>query len=1430
MPAVLPHRVAACDLGQYGVRLALGSVDERGSLRLDAVHEVAHDGRPLEALAGLYREGAVAGCAVLGATGMHASELGEPVAVFPEGACLEAALPLVADAGGALNVVRVGARGYSALSRDAGGQVEHAECDKCSSGTGETMIKIAARFGLSLAEADALAVQAEGGIPITARCSVFAKSEMTHHANQGEPAGQLFRGYFASVAGNAAALLARIRVTGPILLVGRASRLRSLRSALSAALGQDVEVPEQALHLEALGALALALETLRERTPAPLPDDPAALFRARRRPLRVLEPARGFSHLVRRLAPPAPGAGGTRGPAVLGLDLGSTGAKAVLTALETAKPVLSIYERTQGNPVQAAGRLLQAVMERAGAPDVRALGLTGSGREAAAALLRAAYPESRDRIVVLNEIVAHATAAIRCDEARGRSLSVVEIGGQDAKFIQIAGGQIVESDMNKACSAGTGSFLEEQAALYGVHDMAELARLAEQAARPPDLGQMCTVFVAEAAADALLQGLSLADLLGGFEYAVVHNYLHRVVGQRALGERIFFQGKPASSRSLAWTLAAVTGREVIVPADPGAMGAWGIGLCALGELGAQRLLAATAFDLRATLGAAVVGRRYLQCRDKRCGTYCRIERTTVQVAGRRTSVLSGGACPKYERAGASRPKLPRQAPSAFDERARLLAPWLAGRPGHPMVGVPLAGACHGYLPWLVELCAGLGLGVRVLAPARDALARGERLCHSYDACAPAKIAHGAVDTDLDLVLFPRLLSRGEPGGPGGTTCPMQQALPDMLQQALAARRRPVRIVQPALGLREGLGGLGLALVPELASAARELGVGPGRVPAALRAAAGAQQRYEAELVAIGQRTLGYARALGLPVVVVCGALHVIHDELLSAGIPRMLREGGALGLPVDCFPVPAEVHAMPPVVWQEARRTLRAAVAAQDRGDVYPLLLTAFGCGPSSFAEQIFGALCEGHPHTVLESDGHGGTAGYVTRVQAFLHAVHKHDRRSRPAPQRQLRLLEPLPHPPLVEERGSRLVLFGMADRIGSIVAAAYRSLGFDAAACASPDAAALALGRRDCSGKECLPYQLIWGCFRRHLAEQPPVGRTVLLQVTGAGRCRNCLFSAKDLLSLDRLGLSATVASRRLTIDTDPGLALFAKIWTGVVLWDLVFELASYHRATERRAGEIDRLYAELCTEIERLAGRPYREERWQRASALAGDGAQALALAERASQTFARLGGEPDATERGQPRSSLRTVLLSGDAYVRLDAFANADLVRKLSERGLRVIVEPSWMFFEYFYDPSLESPLAVPRRWVGNAVAQRMMRAVRRSVYARALPAHPWLPTADTADLLRAALRLLAGHPQGEAVITLGSVLHTWRAGACDGVVVASPWGCAPALVGESLLRHQRQIPALFVYADGSPVDERRLDAFAFRLRREPARARFAAPGE
>ena len=1370
--------MGGCDLGKAVAKLVVCRLDE-GRLTVERAEAIVHDGDPLGVFAAWYRREHIGACAALGATGLFATELGEPVtAGLPEDACLAAAL---AEATGPLNLISIGARGYAVMTRDAGGRIRWVENDKCSSGTGENMVRLAARFGMTLEEADRAAMGAQAPIAITARCSVFAKSELTHFANQGRPADQLLRGYFESVARYVAAMLERARIDGPIHLVGGGSGIRTIARALGETLGAPIVVPEHARFLEAIGAARLA-------HPMRLPEDPAELVRPRKTELRVLEPASRFADRVRCL--PASPAGGA-GPVVLGLDLGSTGSKAALTSIATGELVRDVYDRTRGNPVEAAARL---IAELRGA-DVRAIAITGSGREAVAQVARAAWPGAHERIVVENEIVAHATAAIHCDQDGGESLSIVEIGGQDAKFIQIAGGQIVESDLNKACSAGTGSFLEEQAAFYGVTDIGEFTRLAQTATRPPDLGQMCTVFVADAAAEAHRQGFSIPDLFGGFQYSVVHNYIHRVMGQRSFGRRIFFQGKPASGPSLAWTLAAVTGREVVVPPNPGAMGAWGIGLVARAELAGR--LEQPAFDLDAYLGANVVARAEFQCHDKRCATLCRIERTTVAVGDERRVVFSGGSCPKFEIG--SRPKLPMDAPSAFDERAALLAPFLAGEGD---VGVPYAGTIVGVLPWIVTLLRELGLSPRVLHSDGHSLARGEERCWSYDACAPVKIAHAVADAGVERLFLPKIVELADGAGPGGRTCPMEQALPEMVLQALRERGRNPTIVYPRLHLQAGLDAW--ALLAPLAAAARELGVDPGRVPAALGAAAAAQREYEARLADIGERTLRWALRERKPVVAVCGSLHVIHDPAVNAGIPGLLRDNGVLALPMDCYPLDAGTHRLPRIAWADANRALRVALASRRRGGVFPLWLSSFGCGPASFVEQAFGWLMEGYPHTVLESDGHAGAAGFVTRIQAFLHAVRRHGAKPSRVERRRLQLFEPLVQRPLDKEHG-KVILFSVGDRLAPALAAVHRSFGVDAVAAPPASDETFALGRRDCTGKECVPYQLMWGSFRKQLADSPPVGRTVLMQVTGDGSCRNCMFSIKDQITLDKSGLRPRVRVRHS--DTDDLLHSIT-LWNAAVAWGILHQLVTYHRTHAPEQAEA--LYRELCGELETLLERTSH-----------GAASEALRLRavekllERAAGAFAVL-------DLRRKKNGHRTVLLTGDIYMRLDDYASGGLARRLSAHGLRVIVEPVSVIAEYLALEASPDLLGLPTGFFQNGLFRTAMTALRRRLYGAVRPRHPWLPMPEVASMVAAGRPLLDRFPRGEAPVTVGSVLHAWHQRSCDGIVIAAPWGCAPALVSEALLRHQHEIPMLFLYHDGSPLDQRRLSSFVFRLRAAPAR--------
>ena len=1406
----MTRKIAGCDLGKATACFVVGHLDDDGAFVLDDHRVEFHEGGPMARFSRWYGEAGVAGCAALGATGVYASQLVHPVLQLPEDACQEAAIGREFP-DGPVNLVSVGARGYSVLARTADGRFEYLENDKCSSGAGENVVKIAGRFGLTLAQADELALTAEKGVPITARCSVFTKSEMTHHANQGKPTAALLRGYFDSMVHNTVALLARNQAEGPVYLVGGCADIESFQRSFGERVEREVRRPAHASVFEALGAALLAAREVTGGDAVPLPSEPDGLIEVEAEQFRVLQPAREWADQVRILPATEPPGDWTEHPVILGLDLGSTGAKAVLVSVATGEPVLDVYDRTRGNPVDATRRLVSAILDRCD-PDVRAMGVTGSGRVAAAALLEAVFGGD-GAVVVANEIAAHATAAMRVDEDGGDDLSVIEIGGQDAKYIRIRGGRIVDSDLNQACSAGTGSFLEEQARIYDVTDIEQVVGMAREAIRPPDLGQMCTVYMADAAAAALGDDFDLGDVFAGFQYSIVHNYLNRVMGQRKLAKRVFFQGKPASSDSLAWTLAAVTGTKIIVPPNPGAMGAWGIAIQAQERLGGDALAVAARLELASVLGAEIVSRSEFQCRDKECATLCPIDRTVIDVDGEEHIALSGGACPKYEVAGRSAQRLPKGAPDPFAERARLLAALEHEQPDGVTVSIPLTGAVGSHLPWLATFAREVGFGVRILASDAGTLARGEQLCNSFDSCGPTKIAHALCEGSGPVLLFPMIPDVGDRCGFSGQTCVTQQAMPQLVEQAMAARGVDVEVVRPVLSFdrdtETGDFRRGERLAAALA-AATGVEAYPDQVRDAIERAGAAQQAFDDVLLAAGEGAAGFARERGLPLVVVCGHRHVIHDRAIHANIPHLIRQNGAMAIPMDAFPLDPAAPDMARVYWGDANRSMRAAWTAHEAGDAYPLMLSSFGCGPASFTEPVFSSLLEGYPHTILESDGHGGAAGYVTRIQAFLHSVQQHrgepDTEASERSRQALSYIGPSQRKGAYLDRDARYVFLSGPDYLGDMFAAIYRAYGYDAHVAPPMSHDNLDRGRRNCTGKECISYQLLWGCFREYLENNPTDKEVRLMQIAGQ-MCRGGMFATKDRLAVSEMGLADRVSVQPIRIAG--GVGMSTRVWVGMTALDILRQFYLYFLAAEDRPGHAEELYRGFGERMIQLYERPART------GALAGlqlarQWSDTRRLLSEASAAFAAFGEGSD--------DALRTVFVSGDALTKGNDFANAGLFQYLASKGVRAIPEPLNDFLEFL---AIDHPHLLFGRNAGRMVPltfRPSMAVIRRQLYSLVRRQHPWLPQPDTRAALRRADPILTRATNGGSVLAVGNVLHHLDHHPFDGVVMTSCWGCDNGLIEESLLRHHSKVPSLFFYDDAMPLDTRRVDSYAFRLGR------------
>ena len=319
-------------------------------------------------------------------------------------------------------------------------------------------------------------------------------------------------------------------------------------------------------------------------------------------------------------------------------------------------------------------------------------GTTGSARELAGAYLGTEH--------VYNEISAHAAGAAHFDADVD---TIFEIGGQDSKYIYLRNGVPIDYAMNNACSAGTGSFLEESAHGDLGMNVSEIADLALAAPAPVQFKATCAAFINSDIRIALQEGHSRENIVAGLVYAIADNYLNRVKGSRYVGKKVFLQGGVALNRAVGHAFAHSVGRQVVIPPSPELLGALGVALLALQRAHGSLETATELLSL-----AAPEMKRTSRFTCGACTMYCSIDH--FEVAGRRFPF--GGRCSLYENVW-KRKAHTAAAPDLVEQRGKLLF----GRPAATIeaktkrIGIPKALTTHSLYPLYSTFFSGLGMDV-----------------------------------------------------------------------------------------------------------------------------------------------------------------------------------------------------------------------------------------------------------------------------------------------------------------------------------------------------------------------------------------------------------------------------------------------------------------------------------------------------------------------------------------------------------------------------------------------------------------------------------------------------------------------------------------------------------------------------------------------
>ena len=1330
---------------------------------------------------------------------------------------------------GPVTLVSIGSRGFSVLEvREAGNSVFR-ENSRCSQGTGNFLRQLVERFGLTVEQASELAAGVEEPASLSGRCPVILKTDLTHLANRGESRERILAGLFDAICENVQVLI-KPRLSPPrVLLAGgvaKAPRIReNFRRFLSRhgarLLDPRADGPDPAF-LEAFGAAVEAA-----RRPGSVPDLEGLLAPRHDQSFERIPPLREALPRVRRIPRPPARPSQTPRSLFIGFDMGSTGSKAVALTLDSAEPVWESYRATGGDPVGAAQSLLRCFLDESRARHrVFAFGATGSGREIVGSLLASCY--GPERVFVLNEIAAHAEGARHYDPEVD---TIFEIGGQDAKYARLGDGQVYDAAMNEACSAGTGSFIEEQGRKFArVGDVVQMGELALGADHGVSLGQHCSVFMAEIIDAAVSAGESQEAILAGIYDSVTRNYLNRVKGSRSVGRKIFCQGMPFSSDALAASVARQTGRDIVIPPGPGTIGALGICLLAKKELRVDRL--AEPLDSALFLGARVVRKDTFACGSTRgcggAGNKCRIDRLTTQVAGHRRQFLWGGNCSLYDRGGGKH-KLPDRSPDPFRERRELIEALVADlvrKPrGRPVVAMTDEFVLKGLFPFFATFVDALGFDL-IVHPGgnQKRLKRGiEESNVPY--CAPLQLYSGIVSELLerrpDYLLLPMLRDlpriREERTS---TTCPLSQASADLLRFNLRDNGRTT-LLRPVLDM--GPGNLASRLfLASCRKLAESLGAGLGWQAAFARARA-AQEEFESRCRQFGRQALGFCRAKNLVPVVVLGRAYTIHNTVLNSNVPDLLREQGAVAIPVDCYPVSEEIPVLPDIYWGYSQTNLRAARQIRRTPGLYSVFCSNYSCGPDSFNLHFYAHTMEGKPFAIIETDGHTGDAGTKTRVEAFLHCVQTDRRtgvRSVAVEETRLPAIE-MDHSSLgeVRDRGELLLIPRMGPT-AAIVAAALRAEGIRSEALPVPDRDSLRLGRKFTSGKECVPMTVTLGSVLQRIEAGDDERRYAVLMPTACGPCRFGVYGLLYRVVFEKLGLRDRV---RIVSPPDSdyfeglpgGFAL--KAWAAIVAADLLLGMLHDVRPVEKREGAARDIYEHYFQALQEMQEARPAPPVGPAVAEVMGDLLGVKPLLARAAAEFAMA---------KDFRRRVPTVAVVGEIYVRCDPFTNDFVIDRLERRGLRCRLAPVSEWLEYSdwlnYKKIHEGRHEQPGHWLSSRLTSAFQHTILERLY-RVVQEHlGWPARPRVVDALRAASPYLTWDLHGEAVLTLGAPIHEHERGDIAGVVSAGPLECMPSKAAEAQFFHvaeQRGLTSLCLSVNGDPVDPELLDGFAYEVRKK-----------
>ena len=1291
---------------------------------------------------------------------------------------------------------------------------------QCAAGSGAFWYQQATRMGFDDRQLADLALNAESAVPISGRCAVFAKSDMTHAINEGATQSAVSAGMAKALVDNILTGVAQNRIDKPgkLALVGGVANNKAIVKYMTENLASkniSVFVPEYHEFINAIGAAAKSsrvdnslISSEKLITPAYKPHHPLPPLN----PNNVVYADQNNDNPELDLS-----------VVYLGVDCGSVSTKCVIVD-SNGRQFGGVYLPTTGRPALQVLELMKQVGEKYGEAIENSKLIactTGSGRFLSQNILNANY--------AVDEITCQAEGikSLYPDED---VLSIIEIGGEDSKYIQLKNGILFDYNMNPVCAAGTGTFLENLAGLLNVSVKKEFSEKSFAATYAVDLGDICTLISQSILASASARGLPLNEQLASLAYSSAQNYISKTVDKRDLNGKLVFAGATAKNHALASALAAVAGSEIHIPAEPELTGALGSALMA-------KKFHQHGFEGEYTFRSLSQMKEFSN-EKKACKAECKDEHNcmlNVISFPEGKKFIYGDRCGKYS--SVDRSKKSNRIKDYASQRFEIMEEVTEYRKSNRLkIGIARTGLYYDYYPFWSAFWAALGCDAVLSDPTTPkTLSDGKEVLDS-EMCYPMKVIVGHYrelsDRNPDYIFIPEVVSmEALPWAtewPKSFTCPLLQTLKGTVVNSLGID--PEKILYAQLNYRSGAATIKEQLRP-LAEKIMGSQFSEQVLNKAIDAAYMNQKKFKDRMVEASEKLMLDLRKNPnqVPAVFLSRA-YTLYDNFVSKNSMDYARQSGITAIPHEylllyltawyhgdikssildphreelieyLYDQVQRLENLYPAQLQKMLSVVLLVNFLNDKSDITGLphinaiLLDPFKCGPNAMLRHYLYGLTS---YLRLTLDEHTAAAGMITRLEAFKNTCLS----EKPAAKKEVYRAANC----TAADRDWKKILIPYPTEHALVFASLFKNRGVEAEVLPRDNNGDLSAAQRYANGEECLPFIQNLQDILSYLDTKNNDSKNgeVYFQGWACGPCRYGLYAPLQSLVVERAGYGTNkVCAVRFTdIRKRFGTGFLILFFNALLVMDLFYKMLHRVRPYEKIAGSADSVFIQHRDKLVQHL------ERYRLNSLALWNSAYRAPLENIVKDAAKDFKNIMDTDQKLKPR-----ILLAGEFYVRLDDRCNQAVIKTIEKAGGEVCISPATELFSYtLHIDQLESEQSYKikpnifdyLKIAGYGFLLKVAHRDEKSLVNAAGDLLQGLEEPPPQEIREYSLKYVSGHYGGEPPMTIGRTAAFAKRKNVGGAVFVAPFTCMPASVVEAqqrTLQEDFNIPIITVYYDG-----------------------------